>query len=70
MTRLLPLLIAASCLAAASAPRPNPHAACAPARASEASGRLTSKLRHIPDENDPCADSRGAGPLPARAASR
>jgi hypothetical protein len=59
--------------AAASAPAdtaPHAHrrtsAACAAhASASEAGGRITSKVRHIPDEGDPCADSRGvAPPLP------
>ena len=39
---------------AASAP-PAVAAPCAPASA----GAATSKTRHIPNEDDPCADSRG-----------
>jgi hypothetical protein len=36
----------------------NASAVCGSAPASTA----TSKVRHIPDENDPCADSRGLPP--------
>ncbi|NYE61636.1 hypothetical protein FHW58_002843 [Duganella sp. 1224] len=36
-------------------------AACGTATAATAA-TATSKLRHIPDENDPCAESRGLPP--------
>jgi len=44
----------------ASAPCPNPHAASA--------ALVTSKARHIPNEDDVCADSRGTA-RPAAAIS-
>lgn len=63
--------------ALASAPTPTPTPASAPVRATRAASaacaplgasgpmrghRLTSKVRHIPDESDPCADSTGVKP--------
>ncbi|MYN39765.1 hypothetical protein GTP55_10305 [Duganella sp. FT109W] len=36
------------------------HAACG--AAASATATATSKVRHIPDENDPCAESRGLPP--------
>ena len=44
--------------AAASAPRGG--VACPAASAPRRLGAASSKGRHVPDENDPCADSRGA----------
>lgn len=63
------LLVFAACLAACSpatpdtamrtvAVAPAPPAlptACPPA----GDGRFTSKMRHVPNEDDPCADTRG-----------
>ena len=67
-SRLLVLLCLGACSPAQqeAAPPPAPIAAsgtasrtgCAP----PAPAAATSKLRHIPDENDPCANSRGLPP--------
>lgn len=41
-------------------------AACPATSAASGPRAATSKLRHVPDEDDPCADSRGVA-RPARA---
>ena len=65
------LLLAGACLTACSPATPDAAAtpATQPAPAARAAvaapcmpaseGAVTSKTRHIPDENDPCANSRG-----------
>jgi len=40
---------------------PRAGIACPAASGLPARGAATSKLRHVPDESDPCADSRGVG---------
>jgi hypothetical protein len=48
---------------ASSRPASAPAPACAARQgASAVAGVRTSKLRHIPDEHDPCASSTGAAP--------
>ena len=61
------LLAVAQAADPASAPRAAPAAsaarggaACPAASAPRRLGAATSKGRHVPDERDPCADSRGA----------
>ena len=47
--------------------RPRASAACAAHPPDSAAvGHVTSKVRHIPDESDPCADSRGVALPPVR----
>ncbi len=49
---------------------PRARIACPAASGVPGRGAATSKLRHAPDESDPCADSRGVGrPAHAPAAS-
>ncbi len=55
------LACAAQATGAASAPQAKPAAvACPAASAVQRLGAASSKGRHVPDENDACADSRGA----------
>jgi len=64
-TSLSSSLLALLCLAACTPAQQDtaPHAACAPASAAaSAPPAATSKLRHIPDENNGCHESRGLAP--------
>lgn len=68
VVRLVILLCLSACTGARQEPAPPsppiaasgtaPAARCAP----PAPAGATSKLRHIPDENAPCANSRGPSP--------
>ncbi|MRX10775.1 hypothetical protein GJ697_23375 [Pseudoduganella sp. FT25W] len=64
--RLLVLLCLSACAPKVQAPTPpSPPATPATGGACASSAPapvVTSKLRHIPDENDPCANSRGLSP--------
>ena len=67
-SRLLVLLCLSACAPAKQDPAPpSPSIAASNAASSHgcappAPATATSKLRHIPDENDPCANSRGLPP--------
>lgn len=69
LSTVLPLLLASLCLASCGAPAPSAQAA-APASTSNANSatatcaedpntRPTSKVRHVPNEDDPCGKSHG-----------
>ena len=57
--------VAASAPAAAGTASTAARACASHAGASAVPGTRTSKARHIPDEEDPCADSTGAMPKKA-----
>lgn len=58
----LPLLLVSLCLVACSEPPPARPPALGPCVATAPTGGVTSKVRHVPNEDDPCADSRGVAP--------
>ena len=67
------LLLISACLTACSPAQPDAAVTLAPAAPPRAAttpcpvasvgstGNVTNKARHVPDEDDPCADSRGVG---------
>jgi len=61
-------LLASALLAACSgtpAGTPPAPAACPASPASPAAGSVSSKVRHVPNEGDPCAGTHGVAPRPA-----
>ena len=62
---VLPLSVPAFAAAADAARPAASGVACPAASAPHRLGAATSKGRHVPDESDPCADSRGVA-RPAR----